>query len=139
MGVQTTAAEASWTFLTNHAHVLLCLAREPEVRMRDVAALVGITERAVQRIVLDLEQGGYLERRRVGRCNRYHVRPDQPLRHPIEQHEQVASLIALVLGRDGEESTTARGGHARRGGSTDPRSARKAASPAPSSRPRPRR
>jgi hypothetical protein len=139
MRVGAIAAEASWTFLTNHAHVLLCLARAPEVRMRDVATLVEITERAVQRIVLDLEQGGYLERRRVGRCNRYDVRPDQPLRHPIEQHEQVASLIALVLGRDGEGSGTAPSEHQRRGASADRRSARKTASPAPSSRPKPQR
>jgi len=87
--------EPAWTFLTNHAHVLLCIAREPEVRMRDVAQLVGITERAVQRIVADLEEAGYLERSRHGRRNRYEVRTDLPLRHPIERHERVASLIAL--------------------------------------------
>jgi predicted ArsR family transcriptional regulator len=139
MGVRTTETEASWTFLTNHAHVLLCLAREPEARMRDVAALVGITERAVQRIVLDLEQGGYLERTRVGRCNRYDVRPDQPLRHPIEQHEHVAALIALVLGRDGGENTAAPSGPTRRKAAADRRPARTAVSPASSSRPRARR
>jgi len=63
--------------------------------MRDVAQLVGITERAVQRIVADLEEAGYLERSRHGRRNRYEVRTDLPLRHPIERHERVASLIAL--------------------------------------------
>lgn len=93
----------AWTFLTNHAHVLLCLAREPEARMRDVADLVGITERAVQRIVADLEDAGYIERRRDGRRNRYSVRADLPLRHPIERHQQVSALIALVSG--GEDST----------------------------------
>lgn len=87
-----------WTFLTNHAHVLLCIAREPDARMRDVAQLVGITERAVQRIVADLEEEGYIERIRQGRRNRYEVRTNLPLRHPIERHERVASLIALVLG-----------------------------------------
>lgn len=87
-----------WTFLTNHAHVLLCIAREPEVRMRDVAKLVGITERAVQRIVADLETAGYIERSRHGRRNRYEVRQDLPLRHPIEEHQRVSSLIALVHG-----------------------------------------
>lgn len=91
-------AEPTWTFLTNHAHVLLCIAREPEVRMRDVARLVGITERAVQRIVADLEETGYIGRIRHGRRNRYEVRDDLPLRHPIERHERVSSLIALVLG-----------------------------------------
>lgn len=85
-----------WTFLTNHAHVLLLLAREPELRMRDAAATIGITERAVQRIVLDLERAGYLVRERDGRRNRYEIRADLPLRHPIEAHRSVASLIALI-------------------------------------------
>jgi len=93
------APEPAWTFLTNHAHVLLCIAREPEVRMRDVAHLVGITERAVQRIVADLEVAEYIERSRHGRRNRYEVRTDLPLRHPIERHERVSSLITLVLGK----------------------------------------
>ena len=78
-----------WTFLTNHAHVLLCLAREPEILMRDVAVAVGITERAVQRIIADLERDGYLVRTRDGRRNRYEVRSDLPLRHPIEMHKSV--------------------------------------------------
>lgn len=92
--------DAAWTFLTNHAHVLLCIAREPEMRMRDVATLVGISERAVQRIVADLEEAGYLKRSRRGRRNRYSVRADLPLRHPIERHRRVAALIALVRGQD---------------------------------------
>lgn len=95
---QDSEAEHAWTFLTNHAHVLLCIAKEPEARMRDLATLVGITERAVQRIVTDLEQGGYVARIRQGRRNRYEVRDDLPLRHPIERHEKVSSLIALVYG-----------------------------------------
>ena len=94
----TQKPEPAWTFLTNHAHVLLCIAREPEVRMRDVAHLVGITERAVQRIVAELEEAGYIERIRQGRRNRYEVRTNLPLRHPIERHERVSSLIKLVLG-----------------------------------------
>lgn len=88
---------AAWTFLSNHGHVLLCIAREPEIRLRDVAARVGITERAVQRIVADLEHGGYLSRAREGRRNRYELHPDQPLRHPIEAHQQVKALLELVL------------------------------------------
>lgn len=67
--------------------------------MRDVADLVGITERAVQRIVADLEEAGYIERTRHGRRNHYEVRNHRPLRHPIERHERVASLIALVHGK----------------------------------------
>jgi predicted transcriptional regulator len=86
----------AWTFLTNHAHVLLCLARDPDARLRDVAQQVGVTERAVQRIVTELEDAGYLERAREGRRNTYVVRSGLPLRHPIEQHRTVASLIDLV-------------------------------------------
>jgi DNA-binding MarR family transcriptional regulator len=89
---------AGWTFLTNHAHVLFCIAQDPEVRLRDVAARVGITERAVQRIVTDLQAGGYLSISKDGRRNRYNVHYEQPLRHPIERHRTVASLIELVLG-----------------------------------------
>jgi DNA-binding IclR family transcriptional regulator len=77
--------------------VLLCIAREPEIRLRDVAERVGITERAVQRIVADLEAGRYLERSRSGRRNRYQVHPGLPLRHPIEAHRDVGALLALVL------------------------------------------
>jgi len=87
----------TWTFLTNHAHVLLCLAQDPEVLMRDVATLVGITERAVQRIVADLEDGGYLVRHREGRRNTYQIKANLPLRHPIEARSKVKALIALVV------------------------------------------
>jgi predicted transcriptional regulator len=87
-----------WTFLTNHAHVLFCIAQDPEVRLRDVAARVGITERAVQRIVTDLEDSGYLAVSKEGRRNRYQLRCDRPLRHSIERHRSVQSLIDLVLG-----------------------------------------
>jgi DNA-binding Lrp family transcriptional regulator len=89
-------SEGGWTFLSNHAHVLLCLSREPELRLRDVAEAVGITERAVQRIVSDLEEAGYLTRERTGRRNRYQIHPDLPLRHPIESHCKVKALISLV-------------------------------------------
>lgn len=91
------ADRASWTFLSNHAHVLLLIAKEPEIRLRDVAVQVGITERAVQRIVSDLEEGNYLERERIGRRNRYKVHRELPLRHPIEAHRKISSLIALVI------------------------------------------
>ena len=86
----------SWTFLTNHAHVLFCIARDPGVRLRDVAARVGITERAAQRIVADLDRDGYLERNRIGRRNHYRIDQDLHLRHPIEQHLAVGELIALL-------------------------------------------
>jgi|SRR4051794_13299246 DNA-binding MarR family transcriptional regulator len=89
---------AGWTFLTNHAHVLFCIAEDPEVRLRDVAARVGITERAVQRIVTDLEGAGYLAVSKEGRRNRYQVHYELPLRHPIERHRTVRELIELVVG-----------------------------------------
>lgn len=91
------AKPASWTFLSNHAHVLLLIARDPDIRLRDVAASVGITERSVQGIVRDLEAGRYLRRIRAGRCNTYKVNRNLPLRHPIEAHRKIASLIALVV------------------------------------------
>ena len=91
-------AGSPWTFLSNHAHVLVCIAADPETRMRDVAARVGITERGVQRIVAELEAGGYLTVTRVGRRNRYEVNTDLPLRHPIESHRTVGHLIDLGLG-----------------------------------------
>lgn len=85
-----------WTFLTNHAHVLLCLAQSPGVTLRDVAANVGVTERAVQRIVHDLEAAGYLTRRRSGRHNEYDIDASLPLRHPVEAHQTVGVLLALA-------------------------------------------
>ena len=90
------AAPGEWTFLTNHAHVLLCLATDPEVRLRDVAEAVGITERAAQRIVMELEGAGYLERERVGRRNRYRLHADQPLRHPMDRDHHVNELLAVL-------------------------------------------
>ena len=85
-----------WTFLTNHAHVLLAIAEEPDIRLRDIAARVGITERAAQRIVRELAEEGYLEAERIGRRNRYGLRDDQPLRHPMESNHTVGELIELL-------------------------------------------
>lgn len=87
---------ADWTFLTNHAHVLVCLRRDPAARVRDVAAAIGITERAAQRIVADLERAGYLSRQREGRRNRYTLHEQLPLRHPLEQGSRVGDLLALL-------------------------------------------
>lgn len=88
---------ARWTFLTNHSHVLLCLAGDPDVRLRDIATRVGITERAVQRIVAELEEAGYVRRDRDGRRNHYVIDPSLPLRHPIEEHQTIGALIESVL------------------------------------------
>lgn len=91
------ATKPGWTFLTNHAHVLLCIAADPGSRGRDIAERVGITERSAQSIVADLVEAGYLTRRRVGRRNHYELHPDLPLRHPIEQSNRVAELLKLVV------------------------------------------
>jgi DNA-binding IclR family transcriptional regulator len=88
-------AASTWTFLSNHAHVLIALARDPEARVRDVAVQVGITERAVQRLIADLLQAGCLRVTRVGRRNRYEIDDRQPLRHPMEAHHPLRDLIAL--------------------------------------------
>ncbi|SDN06288.1 MarR family protein [Streptomyces wuyuanensis] len=89
-----------WTFLTNHARVLLRIADDPEVRLRDLAAGIGITERAVQIIVADLEAAGYLTRTRVGRRNRYTIDPTVALRHPNEAGHPVGDLLTAFLHRE---------------------------------------
>ncbi|CAM4012698.1 winged helix-turn-helix domain-containing protein [Deinococcus marmoris] len=94
----------SWTFLSNHSRVLLCLKRQPDATLRQVAADVGITERAVQRIVRDLEDAGILIRQRVGRRNTYQVEANRPLRHPLDAHRNVNELLELLLaGRQDSE------------------------------------
>ncbi len=85
-----------WTFLTNHSHVLLCIATNPDILTRDIAALVGITERSAQRIISELEEAGYLSHSKVGRRNHYEVDPGLPLRHPLEQHLAVRTLLDAV-------------------------------------------
>ena len=88
---------ASWTFLTNHSHVLLCLVKSPSTRIRDIAEAVGITERAVQHIIDDLDTAGYIDRTKDGRCNTYKVHINKYLRHPIESHRKISGLISFVL------------------------------------------
>jgi DNA-binding IclR family transcriptional regulator len=87
---------ADWTFFTNHAHVLFCIAADPGIRLRDVADRVGVTERAAQRIVADLVEAGYLQRARDGRRNRYQIRTELPLRHPVEHEHQIGEILALL-------------------------------------------
>ncbi|MEM6757223.1 MAG: winged helix-turn-helix domain-containing protein [Planctomycetota bacterium] len=101
----------AFTFLTNHSHVLICLHGDPGLRLRDVAERVGITERAVQKIVSELEAAGVLTRHREGRRNRYEVHPGSALRHPVESHRTVGDLLAMVAG-----TRARRGGAASRGG-----------------------
>lgn len=100
MSTTGNGSQSSWTFFTNHSHVLFCLARNPEETLREVAARVGITERAVQRIVGELEEAGVLTRQRNGRRNRYTIDPEVRLRHPIEGHCRLADLIDVVVSAD---------------------------------------
>ncbi len=92
-------AGPGWTFLSNHTHVLVALAAEPDLTLRDIAQRVGITERGVIRIVEELEQGGVLSREREGRRNRYALNLDASLRHPLEQHCRIGELLDLILRR----------------------------------------
>ncbi len=89
-------AKTPWTFLTNHAVVLLCIARDPGIRLRDVAERVGITERAVQRIVAELDEDGYISKRRVGRRNVYEIKEKRHLRHPLADHQDVGELLNIL-------------------------------------------
>jgi DNA-binding IclR family transcriptional regulator len=90
----------SWDFLTNHAHVLVCVARDPGVRLRDIAVAVGITERAAHRILSELVHEGYVLRTREGRRNNYEVRANLKLRHPLAAEREVGELLQLLLKSD---------------------------------------
>jgi predicted transcriptional regulator len=89
-----------WTFLTNHAHVLLCLAGNPDATLREVAEQVGITERATHRIVSELEAEGALTRSRSGRRNHYEIADDFPMRHGLERHCTVGQLLRMLAPDD---------------------------------------
>jgi predicted ArsR family transcriptional regulator len=89
---------AGWDFLTNHAHVLLCVAQDPGIRLRDIATEVGITERGAHKILSDLVNEGYVLRERQGRRNRYTVKAGLPLRHPLVQDREVGDLLTVLLG-----------------------------------------
>lgn len=90
------ATKPKWTFLTNHAHVLVCIAEEPDIRGRDIADRVGITERAAQTIIADLVEAGYVTRNREGRRNRYAIDPDRPLRHTLEHDHTIGELLTAL-------------------------------------------
>jgi DNA-binding MarR family transcriptional regulator len=98
--MSTEQEHKSWTFLTNHAQVLLCIAQNSDVRLRDVAQTVGITERAAQRIVLDLVEASILERRRNGRRNHYAINPNAEMRHAAQQGHPVGELLSLLQRQD---------------------------------------
>ena len=99
-----------WTFLSNHGHVLVALARDPDSRTRDVAEAVGITERAVQQIVVDLVEHGYVEKEKLGRRNRYRVVRGSHFRHDLESGVTLGAFMDLV-----DDSVPARGGRRRTG------------------------
>jgi DNA-binding MarR family transcriptional regulator len=86
----------AWTFLSNHAHVIIALAKEPSLRVRDLATVVGVTERAVSAILADLEEAGVLVREREGRRNVYVINPEAPLRHSVESHRTVRDILQLA-------------------------------------------
>jgi len=88
-----------WRFLSNHGYALLCIARDPNMRMRDIADSVGITERAAHRIVSDLVEDGYVKRERQGNRNRYEVQPDVPMRHPLVQDHSIGEILAVLANR----------------------------------------
>jgi DNA-binding IclR family transcriptional regulator len=96
-----------WTLLTNHAHVLMCIRNDPSIRVRDIAYLVGITERAAHKIVGDLGEAGFVTRTKVGRRNQYTIHPDTPMRHPLERHQVVGELLAALCDRRSQDTTMA--------------------------------
>ena len=95
-----TGGMGQWTFLTNHAHVLLCVARESDTRLRRIADCVGITERATHRIISELVEAGYLTKHRLGRQSFYEIHPELPLRHPMEKDHHLGELLRPLLGRE---------------------------------------
>ena len=111
-------ATPRWDFLTNHAHVLVCVARDPGIRLRDIAAAVGITERSAHKILSELVDEGYVLRERQGRRNRYQVKPELPLRHPLVHDREVGDLLKVLLRpeRPGRKGGQARSGKAVRAG-----------------------
>mgnify|MGYP006279532347 CR=1 FL=1 len=94
-GPEFKAGEKQWTFLSNHGHVLIFLAQNPQARVRDIAAEVGITERSAQIILADLETAGYLTKKKTGRRNEYTIQADMNFRHPSESHKTIKSLLEI--------------------------------------------
>jgi predicted ArsR family transcriptional regulator len=90
-----------WRFVTNHTQVLLCISRDGDVRLRDVAERVGITERAAQRILADLVEAGIVERKRVGRRNHYSIDRSAKMRHPAQMDQEIGDLLDLLSSTEG--------------------------------------
>jgi DNA-binding MarR family transcriptional regulator len=96
MSSQAASDQKPWRFLTNHTQVLLAIARDPDVRLRDIAGMVGVTERAAQRIVADLIESGYVKRERIGRRNRYRVNREIEMRHRQQLGHEIGPLLDLL-------------------------------------------
>jgi predicted ArsR family transcriptional regulator len=94
--MSSSSPTSGFTFVTNHTRVLLCLAQNPDVRLRDVAGAVGVTERAAQRILADLVEAGYVERERIGRRNRYTLNRDRAMRHDAQHGHEIGELLDLL-------------------------------------------
>jgi predicted ArsR family transcriptional regulator len=102
--------QPTWVFLSNHAHVLLCIARDPDSRTRDIAERVGITERGTQRIVAELIAEGYLKRTKIGRRNQYEINRHGHLRHPVFNSFEIGPLLDILNTADGAGPRTGRRG-----------------------------
>ncbi len=98
--VRPTTPECTWSFVSNYALVLVCVARDPDLTLREIADRVQVTERAVHRIVTGLEAAGVLRRTRTGRRNHYEIDPTVALRHPLEAHSSVGDLLGALLTPD---------------------------------------
>ena len=110
---------AEWSFLTNHARVLLCIARDPGVRLRDIAATLGITERTAFGVVADLTDAGYVIKKRDGRRNRYEIQHQLPLAEPTSEERTIGEVLELLGGREVTRAATARTKPARRRNTTN--------------------
>ena len=101
----STDTTPSWSFLTNHAQVLLCIAQDPGIRLREIGEIVGITERAAHRIVSELAAAGYISRKRNGRRNQYKIRTHLPLPDPLAREQKIGDLLAILAGQPLPETT----------------------------------
>jgi DNA-binding MarR family transcriptional regulator len=94
--------QPSWSFLTNHAQVLLCIAHDPGIRLRDIGEAVGITERAAHRIVVELAAAGYISRTRDGRRNHYTIQSHLPLPDPLAREQKIGDLLSILVSKSAE-------------------------------------
>lgn len=107
MGMAQPGEKTPWTFFTNHTHVLVFLSTHPDRPLREAAEGIGITERAVQRILTELEAAGIVKRERIGRQNHYTLDLDVPLRHPLEAHRSIGDVLKLLCPVPSEPSESA--------------------------------